>query len=70
MTDLLALKNIIKNSGVTITAIADKLDVDRATVYNKLNGKNEFVASEIQKISEFLRLTNAERDKIFFATKV
>lgn len=66
MTDLEALKAIIKESGMTIVAIAEKSGMVRETLYNRLAGKGEFTASEIVGLTSTLRLTMKQRDRIFF----
>lgn len=65
MTDFDELKKKIDDSGMTMTAIADKANILRATLYNRLNGVGEFSASEIVALSSVLHLTKAERDHIF-----
>ena len=70
MTDMNLLLDKIKDSGMTMTAIASKSGIDRTTIYNRLKGKGEFTASEIVALSEVLHLTKPERDKIFLSGKV
>ena len=60
------LREKINDSGITITALADKLGLTRETFYNRLANKSEFKASEIVKLTNILRLTKPERDAIFF----
>lgn len=67
MTDIQFLKEKIKDSGMTIVSIAEKSSIDRATLYNRLNGKGDFTASEIVGLSTTLRLTKPERDRIFLS---
>lgn len=67
MTDIKFLKEKIKDSGMTIVSIAEKSSIDRATLYNRLNGKGDFTASEIVGLSTTLRLTKPERDRIFLS---
>ena len=66
MTECNMLKHRIEESGITLTFLAKQLSIDRATLYNKLNGITEFKASEITIISRLLNLTTDERDEIFF----
>ena len=66
MIDFELLEKVIRDSGMTITAIAEKSNILRETLYNRLNGKGEFKASEIYSISKVLNFTNEERDAIFF----
>ncbi len=70
MTNVQLLDEKIKDSGMTITAIAKKSGILRATLYNKKSGKSEFSASEITKLTEVLHLSKSEREKIFFASEV
>lgn len=66
MGDMAILNRKIKDSGITITAIADKLSMSRETFYNRMAGKSEFKASEIACLTDLLRLTRKEQDTIFF----
>ena len=70
MTDLKLLKNIIDDSGMTMVAISQKTGILRETLYNRLNGKGEFTASEIVSLSKVLNLSSADRAEIFFGEKV
>lgn len=65
MPDMNLLNQKIKDSGMTVTAIADKSKINRATLYNRLNNKGEWTASEIVGVSTTLRLSKPERDAIF-----
>ncbi len=64
------LKQAIDNSGVTMTALAKNSGIERATLYNRLNGTGEFTASEIYGLTGALRLSTDEREHIFFAPEV
>ena len=64
------LKKKIESTGLKIVFIADQLGITRESFYKKLNGSNEFKASEIRKLSEILVLSSAERDDIFFDERV
>lgn len=70
MTDTEALKRIIVSSGMSISFIARKLNITREGFYKKMNNETEFKASEISTLKDTLRLTNSQRDAIFFAKKV
>lgn len=50
-----------------MTFIADTIGISRHSLYSKIENDTEFKASEIVKIAEVLRLSDAERDAIFFA---
>lgn len=67
MTDVEKLKSRFKDTGMTVTAIAEKSGILRETLYNRLNGDADFKASEITALTKTLRLTKDERDDIFFA---
>lgn len=60
------LDETIKNTGITKTAIADKMGITRESLYNKLDGKTEFTVSEICSITNALNLSKDDRDAIFF----
>ncbi len=66
MTNTFLLNYMIKEKGYKIGYIAEKMNLSRAGLYNKINGKSEFFASEIQCISDILNLDLQEREKIFF----
>lgn len=70
MTNLEMLQSKINESGMTMVAIAEKSNINRATMYNRLNGVSEFTASEIVSLSNVLHLTKPERDKIFLSSNV
>ncbi len=67
MVNFELLNKKIKNSGMTVVAVAEKSGILRATLYNKLNGSSDFKASEILKLSSALGLSVDERNNIFFA---
>ena len=62
------LQKAIDDSGMTMTSIAKKSNIERTTLYNRLAGVGEFKASEIDSLTKALRLTREERDIIFFYT--
>lgn len=59
------LQNAIDDSGMTMTAIAQKANMKRETLYNRMAGKGEFTASEIAGLTAALRLNKSQRDFIF-----
>ena len=67
-TDL--LKRKIDESGYKMQFIAEYIGVSYQALYNKIGNKTEFLASEIMKLSELLKLTDEERNEIFFAENV
>ena len=70
VTDYELLQSRIKDSGMTMTAIAKKSGICRPTLCNRLKGRGRFYDYEIEGLAKTLRLTNADRDRIFFAKKV
>ena len=67
MVNLDLLKTTINDRGITIVSIAGKMGISREGLYKKLSGEAEFKASEIEKMTDALRLSKKERDAIFFA---
>lgn len=70
MTNIQKLQETIERSGLKKCFIADSLGLSRQGLQDKLNGKSEFKASEIDAFSVLLRLDSAQRDAIFFAAEV
>ena len=70
MVNIPLLKATIDDRGITIVKLSEKSGIDRATLYNRFNGKGEFTASEIMGITDALRLSNRERDSIFLLENV
>ena len=62
--NLLKAKIIEKN--VSVLDICNELGICKATFYRKLSRKGDFSRFEIGKISKILKLSNNERDNIFF----
>jgi transcriptional regulator with XRE-family HTH domain len=67
VTDTERLKERIKKSGLKMNYIAEQIGITREGLYNKINGKNDFKATEIAKLQDLLGLSLAEKEKIFFA---
>ena len=61
------LRKAFKDKGLSITFIAKKLNVDRRTVYQRLEDVGSFKAKEIEVLADLLRMSNKERDSIFFS---
>lgn len=70
MTDTKKFREKVENSGITFTYLAKKLGITRESLYKKMKNETEFKASEILNISKVLRLTENERNEIFFAVCV
>ena len=71
MTDTLLLKENIESSGLRIGFIADKLGIERTTLWKKVNNERSFKQNEIMQMCELLRIDSLEeKERIFFATDV
>jgi hypothetical protein len=71
MTNSVLLKNKIKESGLRLGFIVEKLGTSYAWFKKKLEGKKDFNAAEIQMLCEILNITDLEeKDRIFFAVNV
>ena len=66
MTDIEALKKCINDSGMTVTAVAEKSGILREALYNRMK-TGDFKLSEICALVKTLRLSKEQRDRIFFA---
>lgn len=65
--NLEALNKMIEDRRINISAIAETMGISRQTLYHKLAGTRDFTTSEVNKLSDYLRLTNEEKLNIFFA---
>ena len=70
MTNAIELEYILNKMKITKKEFASLLGISLQALYNKLNNKVEFKASEIIKACKVLQLADTDRDKIFFATNV
>ena len=69
MTDTLELELAITRAGITKRDISKILETSEACLYNNINNRSEFKASEIEKLKKVLSLSEKERNKIFFNSK-
>lgn len=67
MTDVALLRETMRQKGASVAYIARLIGKSEQAIHNKLNGKSEFLISEVKVIREVLQLTDEERDKIFYA---
>lgn len=68
MTDTVKLRAAVSASGLKYKHIAEVLGLSPYGLQKKVDGQNEFKASEIAKLSEILNLSPDSRNKIFFAS--
>ena len=59
------LQQKIKDSGLKMGIIAEKLGRSRQALSDKIQGKTEFLASEIRILCELLHLSDDDRRLIF-----
>lgn len=67
MTNTVAFEVALVKAGKTKKATAAALGISEIALYRKINNITEFKASEIFTLKSFLRLSDFERDAIFFA---
>lgn len=68
MTDTIALKELIKSSGLKYQFIASELNITYQGLKNKIENVNEFKTGEVDILCKLLSITSLrEKEKIFFA---
>lgn len=71
MVDEKLFNEKLKASGLKKTFIAEKLGITPQGLYLKIKNVNDFTSTEIQILTQLLRITSLkERDRLFFASKV
>lgn len=60
------LKKKMDERGINVETLAEKIGIDRSTMYRKLNADVNTTIAEAIKIKEALALTNEEAGSIFF----
>jgi len=68
MFDEILFRNVVKNRGVKLKAIANAMQISAPTLYRKIKGQSDFTRVEIQRCCAFLGMENM--NDIFFATKI
>lgn len=61
------LKGKIVENGMNVEALAEKIGVERSSLYRKLNSAEKITIGEAAKIKEALCLSDAEAYEIFLA---
>ena len=64
------LKEVIKDRGIKLTSLADKIGISRQSLSQKLNGEREFTQGEILAIKNNLQLSDLDFVLIFFGSNV
>lgn len=71
MTNTKLLEKLIKDSGLKLSFIAEKLGITRHGLYKKIKGLTQFTGPEIKIMCNLLKLeTWAEIEPVFFADNV
>lgn len=69
MTDTKRLKEVVRQSGLKKSFIAEKLGISYAGYNKKESGKSEFLSSEIVILKGLLHLSNKDVSEIFLLSK-
>lgn len=68
MTNVDKLKGVIKEKRLTPEKVAEKIGIDKSTMYRKLsNGGEDFTIKQADLISQILNLNATEAQSIFFS---
>lgn len=69
MTDTIALRSVIAESGLKYKALAEIMGLSPYTLQMKIDNESEFKASEIDALANALGMDMQQRDSIFFCRK-
>ena len=64
------LKEVIQDSGIKISVLADKIGISRQSLYMKVNGDRSFDQGEIMALKSNLHLSDEQFMTIFFSDDV
>ncbi|MEQ2400107.1 helix-turn-helix domain-containing protein [Peptoniphilus hominis (ex Hitch et al. 2025)] len=68
MVNINKLRGKIIENGLSVKDLADKLEMDRSTLYRKMNSEGDTMTiSDAEKISKILDLSLEEVNSIFFS---
>lgn len=68
MVNINKLRGKIIENGLSVKDLADKLEIDRSTLYRKMNSEGDTMTiSDAEKISKILNLSLEEVNSIFFS---
>lgn len=71
MVNINKLRGKIIENGLSVKELADNLEMDRSTLYRKMNSEGDTMTiSDAEKISKILNLTLEEVNSIFFSNFV
>lgn len=68
MTNTEMLRKLISDSGLKLEYLANKCNITRQALSNKITNRSLFTAKEIEVLCKELKVSNlAEKEQIFFA---
>lgn len=70
MVDLERLKKAIHRKGLSYSEIAKALEITRSCMSKKMSGVIDFKVSQVYLLAELLKLSEQERDEIFYKNEV
>lgn len=71
MANMKKLKLKLKEKGLSVADVSDKMGINKATFYRKIKNAGEtFTVGDIDKISKILNLQVEEINEFFFASDV
>lgn len=65
--DVNKLKGKIVEKGMNVETVAERIGVDRSSLYRKLNNFEKITIGEANKLKEVLALSDEDANTIFFA---
>lgn len=66
MADMMKLREVIKKKNLSVESLAEKIGIDRATFYRKVNSNGEkFTVGEVNKMAKEVGMTGLEVVSIF-----
>lgn len=60
------LRSEIIANNMTVTSLAETVDMKPKTLYNKINGTSQFTVDEVVKICDALRINDAAKKCLIF----
>lgn len=70
MVNTRLLRSKIEDRKTTVSEVAAKMGVDKATLYRRISNGETFTIGEVGKITEILNLSHDEAVSIFFSSSV
>ena len=67
MTNCQMLQKAINDSGYTKKYIAQQLNITPQGLHKKRRGESEFTIDEMKRLCVLLKISNADREKIFLS---